>query len=99
VEREIIDWSTRTPRRRVSLRGVARWADGSSATVLVADLSYQGCRLWSDHDFECGETLALVLPTHGTIEAQVRWVAGGSAGVRFLTGDSAKEDRRARLGV
>jgi hypothetical protein len=67
--------------------------------VLVSNISYQGCHLWSDHEFENGETLALTLPNYGDIDGQVRWVSGGSAGVRFLTGSSAKDDRRARIGV
>ena len=99
MEREPIDWIARTVRRRVSLKGLGRWQDGSSTTVLVSNISYQGCHLWSDHEFVSGETVSLIIPGHGRIEAQVRWVDGGSAGARFLTGDSAVDDRRARLGI
>jgi PilZ domain len=99
VEREPIDWVPRAPRRRVSLRGLARWEDGSSAPVLVSNISYRGCQLWTDHEIEYGETVTLTLPGYGRIEAHVRWVSGGAAGLRFLTKDSAVDDRRARVGV
>jgi hypothetical protein len=99
VERELIDWLPRAVRRRVSLTGIAYWPDGSSATVLVSNISYDGCLLWSDHEIHNGESLELRLPGYGTINVQVRWVSGGSAGVRFLTGTSAVDDRRARIGV
>jgi hypothetical protein len=46
-----------------------------------------------------GETLVLILPGRGSIDAQVRWIADERAGVRFLTGTSPSEQRRARIGV
>lgn len=99
MEREPIDWSPRPDRRRVGLTGVGHWPDGSSAPVAVCNISYQGCQLWSDHPIVYGESLTLCLPGYGTIEGQVRWTEGGAAGVRFLTGSSARDDRRARIGV
>ena len=99
VARDHTDWSVRTPRKRVSFRGVGRWSDETTATVLISDMSYQGCHIWSDHDLAQGETLQLEIPGRGTIQGQVRWVKGPRAGVRFLTGDSEAESRRARLGV
>ena len=35
----------------------------------------------------------------GVINAQVRWVAGDKAGVKFVTGDSVVDERRVRIGV
>jgi hypothetical protein len=99
MEREPIDWLPRAMRRRVSLTGVARWEDASTAGVLVSNISYEGCHLWSDHELELGETVRLMLPGYGRIDAQVRWTDGGSAGVRFLVGTSAADERRARIGV
>ncbi|HEY7005740.1 MAG TPA: PilZ domain-containing protein [Sphingomicrobium sp.] len=99
MEREPIDWLPRAARRRVSLTGFARWEDGSTATVLVSNISYEGCHLWSDHEFANGEILDLTLPRYGKIEAQIRWVTGGSAGANFLLGASVVEARRARIGV
>jgi hypothetical protein len=41
----------------------------------------------------------LFLPDLGKVHAHIRWVRGGKAGAKFLTGDSAKDARRARIGV
>lgn len=99
MQRQPIDWSPRRPRRPTSLTGRVRWPDGTSATVLITDISYDGCHVWCDRDFTCGETVSLTVPTRGNIEAQVRWAQDGEAGLRLLTGGSAADDRRARIGV
>lgn len=98
MEREPADWLPRAGRRRVSLAGIGRWDDGSRARVLVSNISYEGCQIWSDHGFTCGETLELALAGQSSMKAQVRWVIEGRAGARFLIGDVAGE-RRARIGV
>lgn len=100
MKREPVDWLARkSGRTGVSLVGIGRWPDGSTAPVLVSQLSYDGCRLWSDHDLGRGETFALTLPGRGNIDAQIRWVVNGCAGAKFLTGSSSVDDRRARIGV
>lgn len=91
--------SRNDPRRDVRLAAAAFWIDGSSAAVQVSNLSYSGCELQSKHPFKQGETIGLALPGMGKILAQVRWVESDRAGARFLTGDSAADERRARLGV
>ena len=98
MDRETIDWLPRAVRQRVNLWGSAHWEDGTAARVLVSNISYEGCHLWSDHEFCMGETLHLILPNYGKINGQVRWIADGNAGIRFLIG-SAVDDRRARIGV
>lgn len=67
--------------------------------VTVSNLSYEGCELRSAHGFTKGETVRLSLPNAGKIQGHVRWVKGDCAGVRFLTGDSVPDARRARLGI
>lgn len=100
MEREPQDWRLRQPRRTVTLAGTAQWEDGSCARVLVSNLSYDGCELWTDHDLSNGETVTLAIPTKGRLEGQVRWVRDGRAGVRFLAaGAPAVDMRRARLGL
>jgi hypothetical protein len=99
MQREAIDWVSRGPRRSARLTGSAQWADGREATVLVTNLSYLGCRIFTDRDLVKGETVRLTLPGLGEMHAQVRWIRDGSAGVKFLTGDSARDLRRARLGI
>jgi hypothetical protein len=83
----------------VRLLASVRWADGSAGRAEVSDLSYLGCRLYCDRRFTKGETVRLTLPERGELFAQVRWVRGSRAGVRFITGQSNKDTRRARIGV
>jgi hypothetical protein len=99
MERDSQDWKLRPGRQRVSLTGVGEWPDGSSATVLVSNLSYEGCELFTDHPLFIGETIVLRLPNKGVIEAQARWVQGGRAGLRLLIGGNVLDARRARIGV
>jgi hypothetical protein len=99
VEREKKDWIWRAFRRAVSLSGTAQRADGSTVRVLVSNISYQGCRLWSEGGFEPGEAITLCVSQMSRIKGHVRWISGDSVGLKFLTGDSAVDDRRARIGV
>ena len=101
MEREPIDWRNRSPRRKVSLAGMAFREDGGSFRVLITNLSYHGCHVISDQEFGIGETVKLQISGQGVVNGQVRWVRDGSAGVRFLIEHitSAAEQRRARLGV
>jgi hypothetical protein len=41
----------------------------------------------------------IAVPGRGKIAAQIRWVKDNRVGAVFLTGDSATNERRARLGV
>src|SRR3954469_8377285 len=99
MDREVSDWIRRGPRRSARLNASAQWGDGTTGAVTVTNLSYTGCRLSADRDLIKGQTLRLFLPDLGQVHAQIRWVRGGMAGARFLTGDSAKDERRARIGV
>ena len=99
MNRQTCDWVRRGPRRPARLMASAQWADGTTALVQVTDVSYLGCRLHSEQEFVKGETVRLFLPDLGKVHAQIRWVRGGKAGAKFLTGDSAKDARRARIGV
>jgi hypothetical protein len=100
MEREAVDFKLRgSVRRGVSHRATVKVADGTEFLVLVTNLSYTGCQLLAETSFEVGETLILTVPGRGSMSAQVRWTAGDAAGLRFLLGDSAAEDRRVRIGV
>lgn len=99
MQRQTSDWVRRGPRRPTRLIAAAQWADGTTGTVEVTEFSYFGCQLSSEHEFVKGETVRLFLADLGKVHAQIRWVRGGKAGVKFLTGDSAKDARRARIGV
>ena len=99
MERGTQDWVWRANRRRSNLTGIARRSDGSELRVLVSNISYDGCHLWSGGDLQKGELIELCVTGLSLIRAQVRWVRDDSFGVKFVTGDSVSDERRARLGV
>ena len=99
MKREVIDWKIRSPRRPANVVGTALRDDGSSFRVLVVNISYEGCHILCEQALVTGETLSVELPGKGAMKAQVRWVDGDKAGLRFLFLDSVFERRRARLGV
>ena len=99
MDREPSDWTGRQERRPTAHHATICLADGREARALVTNLSYNGCQLVTEVELSVGETLVLILPGRGSIDAQVRWTADDRAGIRFLTGDSASEQRRARIGV
>lgn len=73
----------RGSRREVSLRAFALRSDGSSVDVTLVDLSYEGCLLATEANFDVGERLQLLVRRRGIVNAEVRWSEGGKAGVRF----------------
>jgi hypothetical protein len=99
MEREQQDWRKRAPRRKVSLSGVAYCDDGSQHRMVVTNMGYDGCHIIAERCLSVGETLKLSIPGMGIVAVQVRWAADEQAGVRFLVGTTAVEDRRARLGI
>ena len=63
------------------------------------NISYDGCHILAEDELEVGEALNLSVDAMSVIEAQVRWVDGGRSGLKFVTGASAVDARRARIGV
>jgi PilZ domain len=99
VDRGVRDWVWRAKRRRTDMTGTARRADGSALRVLASNISYEGCHLWTHGELDKGEMVQLCIAGMSLIRAQVRWATGDGAGVKFVTGDSVADERRARLGV
>ena len=97
IERPMSQWVKRN-RKATSLTGVAYRADGAWVRVHMTDLSYEGCRLLTETNFDLGEPLTLVMPRMQHLKVQVRWAKEGQVGVRFVHGNAADE-RRARIGV
>ena len=54
MEREQIDWQDRDIRRKASLVGTAIRDDGTSQKVVVTNLSYHGCHLFSEESMHQG---------------------------------------------
>jgi len=74
----------RKERHDVEVDAVAYRADGTKASVKLGNLSHSGCRIDSASDFHVGERLQIAMPRMGYVRVQVRWVAPGSAGAKFL---------------
>ena len=76
--------SERGVRRNVALDVVARREDGSSHTVAITDISRDGCQLRTRTEFEVGETIVIDHDVLGKLPAQVRWMFGERAGLKFV---------------
>jgi PilZ domain len=76
-------WIARAERRGVHLQGRAHRVDGSSVSVALCDISYDGCCLIADRPLEAGEPLILEVTDLGKVEAEVRWADGRRVGVLF----------------
>lgn len=78
------EWSRSEARREFDVPAVAYRPDGSRSSVVLSELSYEGCRLAASDRFDIGEELILVVLEFGTeIAATVRWAAPGELGLRF----------------
>lgn len=99
MERNDKDWVRRANRRPTHLRGTASRPGGALVRVLLSNITYDGCHLWCEGELEKGELLQIRVEGLSVMPAQVRWASGDRAGVKFVTGNSAVDARRARLGV
>lgn len=82
-------WIGRKDRDEVAIDAVVHRNDGSRRSVILSNLSSEGCRIESDSDFRIGEHLKIAIPSRGQLKAQVRWALPGIAGARFLAGSNS----------
>jgi hypothetical protein len=75
----------RRDRYPVEIDTVISRSDGTRLHARVTDFSDQGCRIQSGESFHVGERLQIAIPRMGHIKAQVRWIAAGTTGARFVT--------------
>jgi len=59
-------------------------SDGNTVSVIVIDISREGCRMESDGTLKIGENVQIKVPKYGTFPAQIRWALGNEAGAVFL---------------
>ena len=59
------------------------FADGSTHEIYLLDLSYEGCGIETAGPLAPGQALKLSVLNRGAIDAVVRWVQGGKAGLAF----------------
>jgi len=73
----------RPERRHVSMHGHALLPDGSTHSIQLLDLSYEGCAIATTLALAPGDAIKLSVLRRGAIDAEVRWCAGGKAGLAF----------------
>lgn len=81
----------RTERRKVKMDAVARRNGGLTSSVVVLDLSYEGCGIETDVQLEAGEPIKLSVLGRGEIGTHVRWCKNGRAGLIFDPQESEKK--------
>ena len=74
----------REERRGVHMPGFAALADGSTITITVLDLSYEGCAIACPVELLPGDPITLSVLRRGGIKAVVRWFKDGKAGLEFV---------------
>lgn len=73
----------RAERRRVHMDGHIMLPGGIAHEIVVTNLSYEGCGIDTKARLEPGQALKLSVLKRGAIDAEVRWVENGRAGLGF----------------
>lgn len=73
----------RAERRRVSMTGHVMLPGGIAHEATVTDLSYEGCGIETQAPLEPGQAIKLSVLRRGAVDAEVRWVRDGKAGLGF----------------
>lgn len=85
----------RDDRRPVDLQGFVLLEDGSTFSVTLLDLTYDGCKISTSVALLPGLKLKLSALGLGALDAHVRWYANGHAGLRFAFESSKSRQQRA----
>jgi len=75
----------RRDRYPVNIDATVYRGDGSQSRARLTDFSDEGCRIQCGASFHIGERVQIAIPRMGHIKAQVRWIAAGITGARFVT--------------
>ena len=78
------------------MHGHALLEDGRTTEILVLDLSYEGCGIEIPVELKAGDTITLSVLRRGAIKADVRWYAGGKAGLVFHAEAPAEKQHQPR---
>ena len=74
----------RAPRVDTRFEATLTDSDGNVVSVIVMDISREGCRLETDGSLKIGEKVQIAVPKYGNFPAQIRWAMGNEAGAVFL---------------
>ena len=85
----------RQERRPVRMHGHILLEDGTTAEAVLVDLSYEGCSIETPAELNVDQPITLSVLRRGAIEAVVRWVSDGKAGLYFkaLVGEKPQQPR------
>ena len=83
----------RRERRPVRMRGHVALPDGTVADAVLVDLSYEGCSIETPAELSVNQDVTLSVLRRGAIEAIVRWVSEGKAGLYFKALVADKEEQ------
>jgi len=85
----------RQERRPVRMHGHILLADGTTAEAVLIDLSYEGCSIETPAELSVEQPVTLSVLRRGAVEAVVRWVSDGKAGLYFkaLVGERQQQPR------
>jgi PilZ domain-containing protein len=86
----------REPRRAVVLPGYAALEDGSTFSISILDLSYDGCKIETPVALLPQVKLKLAVLKLGSLDAEVRWYSNGCAGIRFSTENCSQKEKSPR---
>ena len=75
----------RSERRAVTMRGYVIIEDGTHHQIQLLDLSYEGCGVETDAPLQPGQQLKLSVLQRGAVDAEVRWIRDGKAGLAFIS--------------
>lgn len=79
------------------MSGYVALEDGTTAEILVLDLSYEGCGIETPVALKPGQTIKLSVLRLGAIDAKVRWCSAGKAGLVFepeVSGTKQQHERK-----
>jgi hypothetical protein len=74
----------RSPRIDTAINASVTDSDGGTMSVVVIDISSEGCRMETEGSLKIGETVELNVGRYGSFPAQIRWALGNEAGAVFL---------------
>jgi len=87
----------RAERRPVRMDGHLVLPGGITHEVAVTNLSYEGCGIETAAPLERGQAIKLSVLRRGAVDAEVRWVKDGRAGLGFpVKADTPPQPRKAK---
>jgi len=81
----VIPERRREGRTKARYRAVLQFSDGAGGDVELADISMHGCSVRSEtEDLRIGRFVSIGIDAEPMLQAVIRWVRDGTAGMEFL---------------